>query len=253
MNQIFCLKRYVGLLKRQWFENATGYKLGIALMALMVGGIYGLFLWISFNQNLVGQNISEMISAVQIGLFAATGLLFLYVYSSKFFGSLVSKNRKMFYFSLPVSTFEKVVVAFTFVVVLLPVLILIVFNVFDFITVQLFNQIHGTSVQMFFKTPAPFNSFGLMFMMILSYLSYASVFVLGSLMFGKKGPDLSIVFFIVFVSFYAWLKSYFGLHQKIYDAGNSMFIIDFIENWVFIYLLPICWTAMYFVMKRKEA
>ena len=241
MNQIFCFKRYVLLLKRQWFENETSYKLGIALMALMVGVLFGLFLWISTWTN---TDVS-FFPTLQMGIFAITGIIFLYKYGANFFNSLTSKNKKMFYFSLPVSAFERVVVTFSFVLVFMPILILTVFSVFDFIAVQLFNQMHSVSAQMFFKSLAPFGSLGKMFVMILSYMSYASVFTLGSLMFGKKGPIITIVFLIVYFSFYSWFS-------KNIDADYSAFIIDFMKNYAFIYLLPISWTAIYFVMKRKE-
>jgi len=246
MNQIFCFKRYVLLIKRQWYENASVYKWGIALMALLVMSLFGLLFWLFDKGAFNNPNMySEWSFLGQTPTFAFTGVLFLYVYSAKFFNSLASINKKMFYLSLPVSTFERVAVAFAFVIVFMPILILIVFNVFDFIYMLLFNQIYSSSEQMFFKILAPFGSFRKMLVMILSYISYASVFTLGSLMFGKKGQVITIVFFIVYFSLYSWLKS------NIFDVDNSTFIVDFMENYVFIYLLPLCWTAIYFVMKKK--
>ena len=251
MNQIFCFKRYAWLLKRQWFENATGYKWGIALMALLVGLGFGLFLWISSREQfgIPYSAYSELVGAGQMIIFAITGILFLIIYSAQFFKSLASKHKKMFYFSLPVSPLERVAVAFTFVLIFMPVLILIVFNVFDFINIQIFNQIHGASEQMFIKSTHNLGSLSLntMGINILGWMSYASVFVLCSLMFGKKGPVISIVFLIAFFSGYQLLWN------RYIDAANSTFMVDYIKNHAYIYLLPICWTAMYFVMKRKEA
>ena len=249
MNQIFCFKRYVWLLKRQWYENATGYKWGIALMTLLVGAVFGLFVWVSTKQTndntgilLVGQGVA----------FGATGLLFLYIYGASFFKSLSSKNRKMFYFSLPVSPLERVAVAFSFVMILMPVLILTVFNVFDFVAVQIFNQIHDISGQMLFSkgayTDYSSENFRVFLKInILAHLSYTSIFTLGSLMFGKKGPVVSIVSLIAFVIVCQWLWiTFFG-------TLNSSFVMDYINNYMYLYLLPLCWAGIYFVMKRKEA
>ena len=251
MNQIFCLKRYVWLLKRQWFENATGYKWGIALMTLLVGAMFGLFLWIVSRQNLEIPNsaFTELLNVGQMVIFSITGVLFLFIYGAMFFKSLASKHKRMFYFSLPVSPLERVTVAFSFVLVLMPVLILTVFNAFDFIATQLFNQIHGASEQMLIKAKFPVDSLNLNPMVIrtLSFLSYISVFTLGSLIFGKKGPVLSVVFLIVF----------FVVSEKLWnlipDTSTSTFVVDYIKNYIALYLLPICWAAMYLVMKKKEA
>ena len=243
MNQNFSFKRYVWLLKRQWYENAAIYKWGIVLMALLIVAIFGLFLWASSWEN-AGNDLPLQLG--QMAAFGATGIVFLFIYSANFFESITSKNRKMFYFSLPVSPLERVAVAFTFVVVFMPILILTVFSFFDLIAVHLFNHIHGVSMQMFFKTRVPLDSLNPMFVNILGYLSYASVFTLGSLMFGKRGSVISIAFLIAFFVICQWLWNLFS------DTLHPTFVIDYIKNYIFIYLLPICWAEMYFVMKRKE-
>jgi len=240
MNQNFSFKRYVWLLKRQWYENAAIYKWGIVLMALLIVAIFGLFFLASSWEN-AGNDLPLKLG--QMAAFGATGIVFLFIYSANFFESLTSKNRKMFYFSLPVSPLERVAITFTFVAIVAPLLFWTVFTMFDFIAVQLFNQIHETSVQMFFKdiimNEKTFENY-------LGYLSIVSIFTLGSLMFGKKGPVISIIFMITFGIVYLWVCKWlmvFGLH-------GSDIVIDF---HIFIYFLPVWWVLMYFVMKRKEA
>ena len=270
MNQIFSFKRYVWLLKRQWYEKATSYKWGIVLMVLVVG----LLFWLPNDWKSV-----ETPRLDQFKPFPLTAIFFLYIYGGWFFESLSSKHKKMFYFSLPVSPLERVTVAFTFVMILMPVLLLTVFNVFDFIFVHLFNHIHGTSVQMFFKTTSskemgsylPYGGMALSFVMLLGYLSCTSAFTISSLIFGKKGPVVTIIFYLVFLFIcFKLLILIFGVSSKLPSTGNSFadFInfffyytisppvaIEYSKSNIFIYILPlmICWTAMYFVMKRKEA
>ena len=249
MNQVFSFKRYVWLLKRQWYENAAGYKRGIALMALLICAMFGLLLLIIFRNNISDEHFFFGQSVI----FGATGILFLFTYGAKFFSNLTSKHKGIFYFSLPVSSLERIAVTFTFVVVFMPILILVFFNVFDFIAVQLLNHTHGTSEQILIKIKSALGSVmhltsvSPMIISLLGYISYASIFTLGSLMFGKKGSVISIAFLIVFFVSCGLARNLF------FNTPNSAFIIDYIKNYVYVYLLPICWTAMYFVMKRKES
>jgi len=234
MNDFFSFKRYAWLVKRQWFENAAIYKWGIVLMALSVG----LLFWLVSEWKTDANPRLE-----QVTVFFITLVLFLYSYGAWFFESLCSNHKRMFYFSLPVTSLERVAVAFLFVIVLMPILILLVFSLFDFFAVQLFNHIHGTSVQIFFTKP-PFATKRLMIAALLTYLSNASFFTLFTLMFGKKGLVLSILCFIGFFLILGWLSQTFF-------AGFTF--MDFIESGFYSFFLPICWVAMYFVMKKKEA
>jgi len=232
MNQIFCFKRYVWLLKRQWYENAAIYKWGIVLMVLVIG----LLFWLSGSWKSVDYPILE-----HEVTFYLTIILFLYLYGAYFFESLHSKHKGMIYFSLPVSSLERVAVVFTYVMALMPVLMLAVYTLFDYISVQLFNHIHGTSIQMFFKKPYPDGLNGeTLYVVLLIFLTCTSIFALNSLIFGKKGQVISVIFIILYL---------YVQYKIIGPAAHGEFII----NGVIVYLLPICWAAMYFVMKRKQA
>ena len=244
MNQIFCFKRYLLLVKRQWYENASVYKWGIALMALTVGFMFwATSTWKVANNPRLGQTETFVVAC-----------LFLYVFSAWFFDSLSSKSKKMFYFMLPVSPLERVTVAFTYVMVFMPLLIFSIFTVFDFVAVHLFNHLHDASKHMLLYSTAvtieglavnPMPSF---LFLLLSYVSISSFFVLGSLMFGKKGPVLTIAFLIFLPILYI------RLHRWLIEIGfevESKIILW--QNNIFIYLFPFCWLAMYFVMKKKEA
>jgi len=229
MNQIFNFKRYIWLVKRQWCENATIYKWGILLMVLVPDMLF----WIINSWKIVYHPSSHL--GVESTMVART--LFLYIFGALLFNYMSSRHKKMFYFSLPVSPLERIAVAFTFVVVLVPILYLSTTTVFNFVSVQLFDHIHETSLQTYFK-------FGLPLKPLFYNLTLCCIFVLGSLMFGKKGPIITLLVIVVFLFIYRWL---WGLleYNKIVNHNS-------VDN-ILYYIFPLCWVMMYFVMKRKEA
>ena len=239
MSQVFSFKRYVWLVKRQWCENAAIYKWGIVLLVLVVG----LLFWLTSNwKDVDNPHFGQMET------FSITGLFFIYIYGAYFFESLSSRHKRMFYFSLPVSPLDRVAVAFTYVMILMPVLILTIFTVFDFAAVQLFNHIHETLEQMFFKTSSPFGNIGMMVVMLFSYLSFTSIFTFGSLIFGKKGIVITLIAscILLFISSFILIKI-----LSIPPWNVSDIIKGNILN--FFFLLPVWWVLMFFVMKKKEA
>ena len=235
MNQIFSFKRYWWLVKRQWYENATTYKWGI--VSIMVG-IPFLFWFFNAWGNLDNPRLKRVDT-----LLLVLGLICLYG-AYYFIGILRPKRKRMSYFSLPFTPLERVSVAFTFAMALMPILIMTVFTVSDFIFVQLFNHIHETSEQMLFKLQTPSSSGPVkwVFGMLGMSLCFTSIFALGSLMFGVKGPIASIIFIVVLTFIYDRYVMIFGK------------LPDFIESIVIVCLIPIfCLAMMYFIMKRKEA
>ena len=230
MNQIFSFKRYVWLVKRQWYENAAIYKWGIVLMVMMPDIIF----WITNSWKIA--YIPNPHLSVETSMLVR--MLFLYVFGALFFGHFDSKRKKMFYFSLPVSVLERVAVAFTFVMILTSILFLATYLVSNFVSVQLFDYIHGTSL-MYSKWLLPF-------IPLFFNSTLCCVFALGSLMFGKKGPAIILLVIFVFLFICKWLLIWLRYHLEIVISNNGF------EN-ILYYIFPLCWAIMYFVMKRKEA
>ena len=181
----------------------------------------------------------------QMQTFSIVGLFFFYIFGSNFFDSLSSKHKGMFYFSLPVSPLERVGVAFTSIMVILPLLFLIIFSVSDFLFVQLFNHVHGASEQMVFTKVSPLEHIRLSFVFALawSYLSFTSAYALGSLVFGKNSMIITTVIIFIILSVFFWLR------DIIY---GSISVIDFFNSYIFLLIIPLCWGMMYYCMKRKE-
>ena len=249
MNQTFNFKRYLLLLKRQWFENAAIYKWGIVLMVAATSLLFWLF---------TNWKTAENPHLVQKIAFSIVGILFIFIYGSNFFESLSSKYRGMFYFSLPVSPLERIAVAFTYVMVLLPFIFLIIFSVSDFLFVQLFNHVHDASEQMYFMKTLSLKhiKLPLVFSITWSFLSFTSIYTLGSLVFGKNGMIISMIIttIIIFIIFcvISWL--WIIIYGPISTYGPKL-ITDFIiffASYIYPLIIPLCWGMMYYCMKRKE-
>ena len=195
-NQVFSFKRYWWLVKRQWYENAAVYKWGIAgivLITLVVG-------WLGWMSGDLSPNEYPRFQLKEKGFINLDiPILLLYVYGALFFNNLSSKCKGMSYFSLPVLPLERVMATFTFVIVLMPVFMTIVFTVSDFAYIQIFNHIHGVSMPMFIKPTNPFGIPETSWITTFWYISIISMFTLGSLLFGKKGFIITIMATFLFV------------------------------------------------------
>ena len=243
MNQTFNFKRYLLLLKRQWFENAAIYKWGIVLMVASTL----LSFWLLSNWKAI-----ENPHLGQIQTFSIVGFSFLIIFASNFFESLRSKHKGMFYFSLPVSPLERVSIVFSSIMVILPLIFLVIFFVSDFLFVQLFNHVHNTSEQMLFvkTSPSEHTMCSFLFVLAWSILSVIPINALGTLVFGKGRMFIMTVItsIILYVFFSLWVIIYYG-SISIYQPN---LLIDFLNSPIFLMIIPLCWGMMYYCMKRKE-
>ena len=239
MNKTFSFKRYALLLKCQWYENVALYIKGIVITAALIALFLGLNLSIPHSAEY------SRFENIQTFVLFIVGTILLFAFGASFFKKFNSKQKGMFHFSLPVLPLERIAVAFTYVAILAPILFLMIFNVLDFIVVQSFNHIHGASEQMLFNAKQS------IFIVFITFLSFSSISALGSLMFGKKGAVISVLFIvvstIVYVLIYSWL-----IEKGILPDPPKREITIGGGNEIFVYLIPIWWILMYFVMKRKE-
>jgi hypothetical protein len=170
-----------------------------------------------------------------------TRMVSLYIFAALFFFNWGSKRSRMFYLSLPVTSLERVAVAFTFMMVLMPVLVEGLNLVSHFIFVPLFDYIHGTSLQE--KELYAYSEWGLICKVIFYNLSLCSIFALGSLIFGQGGSVITLLIFSVPFAIYKWL--WWSVLVKLLAPNTQPEIILY-------FIFPACWVAMYFVMKKKE-
>ena len=225
MNNIFCLKRFLLLLRLQWSENKRVYILGILATTL----ILGIFFWLPNSWT-----PTDRIVRFNRDIVYPLGLIVSSVYFAFFFNSMNKKERGMFYFSLPVSTFERVTVVFVHTMIFAPVVLFAILNVIDFFSVKIFNNIHGTYETMYYKT---FSIIALrsLFAKYLGFMSLYLFLMLIRFRYGKIGESINfLIIVLVFFSF-RWTKVPFW---------------DMLH--VFAFLLPVCWMLIYFTMKLRE-
>jgi len=228
MNQIFSFERYTQLLKHQLYKDATSNKIAIAVAVFVTAFM---FWWSLAWEDLARTPIFVLIVLVS----PALSLLFFEVLDRK-------NRRKMFYFSLPASALERVAVYFTFAMIIVPIFMLAIFTVSDFIALHLYNYINDASEVMFFKTIfssqcscSSSSSFSLSdFVLFFGFMSLSilmSLFIL----FGKEMQN--ILFFFVFPALLL-------LNHFVFQLSYST-----IMN-VLAMLLPIFWILMFFAIKK---
>ena len=186
MNRKFCFKRYWLLVKHQWYENATAYKWAIAI--IVIGTVVaGWMRWMSGDA--LPNEYPRFQAEKNIDSITINGpIILMCIYGFLFFRRLSSIGKRMYYFSLPVSTLERVLMAFTFVIVLFPLLLVTIFTVSDFVYIILFNQIHDVSIPLFSKLIDFENSW----IITLLFIAMISLYPLGRLIFGKNGLILIV-------------------------------------------------------------
>ena len=235
MNQIFSSKRFVWLLKRQWMENSAFYKWGMAIIVVVIPVIQWSFILWRMNDKRpeMGHELVVVILSI-----------FLWLYASYYFiQTLGSKSKRMFSFSLPVLPLEQVMVAFVYIVVLVPAYVFAVFCINDYLFVQLFNDIHEVSEQMLISKSLQ-TSFGLidLFILHLVYLFYfVPIFALCSFFLRNRGLFISFGLYISALSFISY--------KKVWELYCSCFFGMF---FCVCLIHAFCWTLIYFGMKNKE-
>ncbi len=255
MHQIFSFKRYIWLIKRQLVENAATYKWGIGILIALTVVLLGLFSdWKTGAHPHLGH----------AEVFVLLGSGFLFIYSGSFFESIGSKYKGMFYFSLPVTSLERTVTAFTFVVILFPALFLSIFFIFDCVAVQLYNLVHHTSEEMLcinILSDTPKNPSLFSWSSIYTYITFISLFALGSLMFGKNGTIKTglalFVICLVYVGLMALiykiiLPSDIKMNNFSVNIGGTMVHPTNIFSLILYLIAPLSWIVLYFKLKEKE-
>ncbi len=246
MNDIFSFKRYALLMKRQWVENRKLYLLGIP----SVLGILTFFMCSLENREEV------FLSDFGSFTFIAAGMFFILILSGTFFQRVNTKENGMFFFSLPTSKLEKWAVAFSYTMVIFPLIYLGLFYTVNFFVIQALNSIYHIHFHML--SPA---QIGLDWAIILFLLT--SFAVLGSLFLGKNGVFISFLVFVFLAVVLPIIIQYLFapanttqmyLGMLVDDTtGNTLTLSRSLIVYQFKYLLiPLCWILLYLKIKEKE-
>ena len=233
MNQIFSFKRFVWLLKRQWMENSAFYLFTMGIIAVAIPVIRWSFIIGSLGVNRLQMGHESTFVFL---------IFFLWGHAAHYFNqNLGSKSKRMFSFSLPVSPFERVMVAFSFVVMFVPVFVLTIFCINDYLFVQLYNEIHKASEQMLiFKfTPTKWGDVNFFSVYLVNLFAFIPIFALCSFFLRNRGLFLSISLYMIFM---------FSFEKRM-----GCYISNLFETVMYVLLFQVfCWMLMYFGMKKKE-
>ncbi|MBP1639687.1 MAG: hypothetical protein H6Q17_1270 [Bacteroidetes bacterium] len=256
MNNIFSIKRFALLVRKQWLENYLLY-IGsfIVLMAFDFFILYQSNSWDLNNQGYYAHFDTLPTFIISFGVSAAFILL-------AYFRTINTHTKQLAYFTQPTSTLEKLAAIFLFMV---PVM-LIAFGAALSISIPVMHSMYDT----FHHTTSPlFSKYEISTMKeaILVILTMQSLILLGMHTFKRHAiVKISIAIIILFILFFYalpgltfnWILPIEGFRSCSYDT------IDFLKNHEYgqmvykgipylpSYLIYVCWFVLYFKIKEKQ-
>jgi hypothetical protein len=256
MNNIFSIKRFGLLVRKQWLENYLLY-IGsfIVLMAFDFFILYQSNTWDLNNQDTHRHFDTLPTFIISFGVSAAFILL-------AYFRTINTHTKQLAYFTQPTSTLEKLAAIFLFAV---PVM-LVAFGAAFAISVSVMHSMYDS---FYHTTTTVFSKYEVTTMKesILVFLTLQSLILLGMHTFKRYAIVKTFIAIIIlfFLFFYAlpgltfnWILPIEGFRSCSYNS------IDFLKNHEYEqldykallylpnYLVYICWFALYFKIKEKQ-
>ncbi|HEY0058019.1 MAG TPA: hypothetical protein VGB56_02730 [Flavisolibacter sp.] len=266
MNQFFSFKRFSLLVLKHWADNKRRYSLSVlALTGLLTG--WFVLMMLGESGNPMNEEIQR--AAYFFFLFAAGAF-----YASQYFGDLGSKGKGSNFLLVPASSFEKLLCAVLFAVLLFFVAFTAVFYLVDVVMVNIANSYWADSgkvpvTNILKATVLEFND-GWAMRLLLLYIPVQSAFLLGSVYFERYSFIKTIIsgfaaFLIVFGLVYL-LYSQFDPWQNIPEGALASSGADPDEYpvpvpaWIgktyrFIVMYafaPFFWIVAYYRLKEKQ-
>jgi hypothetical protein len=262
MNQFFSFKRFSLLVLKHWADNKRRYSLSVLALAGLLAGWFVFMMLANEEGNPMDE---EMQRVVYFFLLFAGGAF----YASQYFRDLGSKGRGSNFLLVPASSFEKLLCAVLFVVLLFFVAFTAVFYLVDVVMVNIANRYWADAgkvpVTNIFEASVLQSKDGSSIRLLLLYFSLQSAFLLGSVYFERYSFIKTIisgfvVFIIVFGLVY-FLYSQFDPWEN--PPGGPLASDespDEIPAWIgkmyrFIVLYafaPFFWIVTYYRLKEKQ-
>lgn len=262
MNQFFSFKRFSLLVLKHWAENKRRYGLSVLALAGLLAGWFVLMM-LGEGGNPMNEGIQR--AAYFFMLFAAGAF-----YASQYFRDLGSKARGGNFLLVPASSFEKLLCAVLFGVLLFFVVFTAVFYLVDVVMVSIANTYWGDAgkapVTNIFQANVLESNDGWGIRLLLLYLPLQSAFLLGSVYFERYSFIKTIisgfvVFFIVFGLVYL-LYSQFdpwdnvsasaGANADEYPVPVPAWIAKTYRFVVMYAFAPFFWIVAYYRLKEKQ-
>lgn len=272
MSQFFSFSRFLLLISKHWADNKRRYLLAVIGFVLLLTG------WFTFTM-LVSpawpMNEEVQVLTFLFTLFGVGGF-----YASQYFRDLGSRSRGINFLMVPASSFEKVLCAILFTVVIFFVVFTVAFYLVDIFMVAISNQ--------FLKPEDPDKRAGVINIfraailpsegvsainVILVYFAVQSGFLLGSVYFSKYSFIKTVITgFVIFFTFFCLI---YVLYEYLMPKGEYVngFLTSFrintsegsgylvkVPGWVdqLIYIIlmytitPYLWVVTYYRLKEKQ-
>ncbi len=245
MNDVFNIKRFGLLFKEQTSKNLKLFLMGTVLVFAVLFALMLISIIALNNQHL---NFDIRLGYYAFFLFPSALLL-----SSIWFSYLSKKSPEIGNLLLPVSAFERILVAFIINVIIFSLLYLLIVLSIELILFQDFTILHY--VFHFFKYYT--------FYAVLFFLQ--SIFLIGSLIFKKASTiktGFSLFIIIIILQLISTITLRLTFKVLTSDFGDMFFTNNYqlikpsysgtIEN-ILIYMgFPLIWVASYFKLKEKQ-
>lgn len=248
MNQFFSFERFRLQVLKHWADNQKRYMLAL----LASTGL--LFAWFVLNFFWLQDDIKDVQQGTYFFVLFAGGA----IYTSQYFSHLASKTKASNLLLLPASTFEKLLCAIFYTVVLFYLVITASFYIADALAVTVTNAL-GDGRE---KVPL-INTFSIDFLhfysghklnFLLFFLAIQALFLLGSVYFRKYNLIKTVI-----SCFIIWLLG-MGLLYTIHELITPIDIDEPMrQNTVRLLIVlayafaPLLWLVTYFRLKSKQA
>ncbi|MEJ7560682.1 MAG: hypothetical protein WKF66_20395 [Pedobacter sp.] len=270
MNNTFDINRFGLLLRRQWLEFGKIYLITLGVAFGVIVCFYLFCLWPIFAY---GHDTGSRLSFRE-PLFVIFGLLFITVVASNYFAHLGQKSRTIIDLLVPSSTFEKMVAAILFSVIIVTLSFIVIFFLTDLafvtklrslgelksaVTIDNVPRVDYKVVEFayLFRSWEGFKYAPFYFAPILT----SSIFLLGSVYFNKFNyikTAISLMLFSGVAGYIFGKSSEFLTRDRIptdpngFIIGREAGLIEYLLLSVFMLLTIIFWVITYVRLKEKE-
>ncbi|MGV3529839.1 MAG: hypothetical protein ACO1OO_13145 [Flavisolibacter sp.] len=249
MNQFFSFERFRLQVLKHWADNQKRYMLAL----LASTGL--LFAWFVLNFFWLQDDIEDVQQGTYFFVLFAGGA----IYTSQYFSHLASKTKASNLLLLPASTFEKLLCAIFYTVVLFYLVITASFYIADVLAVAVTNALADAGGK-----AKLINVFSLDFFyfyndhqklnFLLFFLSIQAVFLLGSVHFKRYSLIKTLIScFLIALTGMALLYTIHVLVTPVdidEEMPNGMVMLLIVLAYA---VAPLLWLASYFRLKSKQA
>ncbi|WP_316817337.1 hypothetical protein [Pedobacter nyackensis] len=257
MNNIFNMQRFLWLFSKHTKENYKSYLMYTGLFVAILSVALG---WVAYFGGLRNNEMQEVFFAFSLTF---SGALF----ASLTFSNLGDKSNAISVLTLPVSTFERFLVAWIYSFVIFQIVFVVSFYAVDITVLNISNRYSTVPTKLLDITSEETK----LYIVFLFFWFLHSVAFLGSIFFKKQHfTGTALVFFLALIILIVINQGLVALiigdqvsvklpfSHLFVQEGNSSYYIDTHTSMPFVLTLmlsvsAVClWTAAYFKLKEKQ-